>query len=497
MPPKKPQPRQQFFNALRDDKATRALDTIRWCLRHGGVNVRAEDDNGHTAMHITAAGNKLDILLALCEHVKASGTVDDLDVGDTEGRSALMMAAFKGNLDACKILSKAGASWTAKCDEGLTARDYAVKRGSAALVAMFDGGRDALLKERVVLPEDEPLDAAAEEAKSKKWRMAQLDANKQAERESAVYEARLRERDHVESTLLIAPKAIWPEVQAVIDSKGRELAIARDCNEIDPSLFWCITLNSLRIRVESGALRALPPNLRMLSGLTSLIVSFTGLETLPDAIGELDKLRVLEAVGNRLTALPDALGRCQALELLALGQNALVSAEVIASLPNLTVLNLDRNQLTALPVPGGEHLRTLSAADNKLRSLPVQIGSLQALRELTLTGNQIEELPAELAELQPKVLQVLALANNPIKDPRVRRFIDDARPSLVKDMLAHVKKHGAQSAPAKGGSKKGGGGGKKKGKGGKAVEEEPDDDADGDDDGDLSALLAQIGGDSD
>lgn len=533
---KKPAPRQQFFSALRDDKGTRALDTIRWCLRHGGVNVRAENDDGHTAVHIAAAQSKLEILQALCDHVKQSGAVDDLDVSDSEGRTALMMAAHKGALDACKMLSKAGASWTAKCEDGLTARDYAAKKGNPALLAMFDGGLAALLKEKVVTiaAEDDAADAAADEARAKKWRMAQLDANKQAERETAVYEARLRERDHVESTLETAPKAVWPEVQAAIDSKGRELAIARDCAEVDPALWWCITLNSLRLRVESGALKQLPPQLRMLSGLTSLIVSQCGLEQLPAQIGELARLRVLEAVGNELRALPDELASCQALEVLALGQNRLVRADVIERLPALTSLNLDRNRLEALPVPAaGEHLRTLSAADNAISGLPAELGQLQALRELTLTNNQIEELPAELAELQPKVrlgraarrgvraasasparlptsrpsrpglppsappqvLQVMALAGNPIKDPRVRRFIEEARPSFVKDLLAHVKKHGASSGSKKGGAA----GGKKrgKGKGRAAAEEEGEAAGEGGDDGDLSALLAQLAGGSD
>lgn len=89
----------------------------------------------------------------------------------------------------------------------------------------------------------------------------------------------------------------------------------------------------------------------------------------------------------------------------------------------------------------------------------------------------------------------MALAGNPIKDPRIRRFIEDARPSLVKDLLAHVKKHGASS----GGKAGGGGGGKKKGKGkGKGKAAADDEEETGEDgDGDLSALLAQLNGGSD
>jgi len=109
------------------------------------------------------------------------------------------------------------------------------------------------------------------------------------------------------------------------------------------------------------------------------------------------------------------------------------------------------------------------------------------LRELTLTNNKIEAVPFELSNLTPKVLQVVALQGNPIGDPRIRRFIADAKPSLVKDLLGHLQKQGPAT-----GAKKGEGAGKKcKGKKEK-VQAEGEEDIDND--GDLSALLAQING---
>lgn len=400
---KKPQPRQQFFNAVRDDKATRSLDTIRWCLRHGGVSVRAENDDGHTAVQIAAAANKVQVLEVLCDWVKQSGLKDDLDVTDDEGRTALMMAAAKGHVECCKMLSKAGASWTAKCDDGMTARDYAAKRGNQPLIAMFDGGLEALKREKNVEPEDDG-DDAEDEAKKKKWRMASLDANKQAEREAATHEARLRERDQIESTLGTAPEAVWPEVKAVIESKGRELSISRPrSDDMDPALWHCITLNLLRLRVEDQSLARLPPQLGQLNALATLIVSQCGLVELPDAVSALTKLRVLEAAGNKLRTLPAALGSCAALEVLQLADNELESADVLEQLEAVVTLNLDRNRLARLPLPDSEHLKTISAASNQITEVPAAVGRLQLLRELTLTDNQLEGLPAELANLTPKV----------------------------------------------------------------------------------------------
>mmetsp|Transcript_4992 Transcript_4992/g.16731 ORF Transcript_4992/g.16731 Transcript_4992/m.16731 type:complete len:497 (+) Transcript_4992:37-1527(+) len=484
---KKPQPRQQFFNAVRDDKATRSLDTIRWCLRHGGVNIRAEDDAGHTALQIAAAAGKDEVLQVLCDHVKQHGPREDLDVEDEDGRTPLMLAAAKGRIEAVKILSKAGASWTVKSEEGLTARDYAAKLNNAALVAIFDNGLPALLKEKNEEPEDDGDEA--DEAKAKKWRLGGLDANKQAAREAAIHEARVRERDHVESALGEAPKALWPEVQGVLDSKGRELSVARKEPDLDPALWHCITLNSLKIRIESAALAALPSQIRQLSALSSLIVSQCGLEALPAELGTLAKLRVLEAAGNKLAALPDEISDCP-LQVLNVADNAIEDASLLERLPELVTLNVDRNRLTHLPLPEGAHLKSVSAAGNQLASISGNVGKLQMLRDLTLTDNRLEGLPGALAELTPKVLHEVRLQNNPIKDPRVRRFVEEDKPSMVKDLLAHLKKTGGSDA----GAGAGGGGkkGKKKGKA-KVVEvEEPE--ASGDDDGDLSALIAQING---
>ena len=41
-------PRDQYFTAIKQQK----LDTLRWCLRHGGVTHRSEDEDGHTGLMV-------------------------------------------------------------------------------------------------------------------------------------------------------------------------------------------------------------------------------------------------------------------------------------------------------------------------------------------------------------------------------------------------------------------------------------------------------------
>mgnify|MGYP007087656793 CR=1 FL=1 len=91
----------------------------------------------------------------------------------------------------------------------------------------------------------------------------------------------------------------------------------------------------------------------------------------------------------------------------------------------------------------------------------------------------------------------MRLAGNPLADPRIRRFVEDDSPTLVKDLLNHVKKNGFKEAAA-GGKGKGGGGGKKGKKGKKEkAKEESEDEVDMDDA--MAAMLAgmDVGSDGD
>ena len=59
----------------------------------------------------------------------------------------------------------------------------------------------------------------------------------------------------------------------------------------------------------------------------------------------------------------------------------------------------------------------------------------------------------EWGSLTEKKLQQVRLAGNPLADPRIRRFVDGDAPSMVKDLLNHVRKHGFKVDA--GGGKKG------------------------------------------
>eukprot|EP00741_Cyanophora_paradoxa_P023642 tig00021608_g22836.t1 len=69
---------------------------------------------------------------------------------------------------------------------------------------------------------------------------------------------------------------------------------------------------------------------------------------------------------------------------------------------NIRTLLLRKNKITS--IPGHElaqlvNLRILDLSDNKLTSLPSEIGHLLNLEELYISGNELEDLPVELGSL--------------------------------------------------------------------------------------------------
>ena len=85
------------------------------------------------AIHAAAAHNYLGALKALLERRS-----EDVDSRTRIGVTPLMMAARKGHDDAVRLLLKFGADRSLKDDEGLTAKEVAVKNGNEILVPLLN-----------------------------------------------------------------------------------------------------------------------------------------------------------------------------------------------------------------------------------------------------------------------------------------------------------------------------------------------------------------------
>ncbi|XP_078211010.1 DISP complex protein LRCH3 isoform X44 [Callithrix jacchus] len=121
------------------------------------------------------------------------------------------------------------------------------------------------------------------------------------------------------------------------------------------------------------------------------------------------------------------------------GRNQLSTLPVhLCNLP-LKVLIASNNKLVSLPEEIGHlrHLMELDVSCNEIQTIPSQIGDLQALRDLNVRRNHLVHLPEELAELplirldfscnkitvipvcyrNLRHLQMITLDNNPLQSP--------------------------------------------------------------------------------
>lgn len=101
----------------------------------------------------------------------------------------------------------------------------------------------------------------------------------------------------------------------------------------------------------------------------------------------------------------------------------------------LTCVYLNNNRLTSLPKELGllKGLTKLDVSGNQLTSIPPQLGMLTNLKEFLLFDNDVQSLPSELGTLYQ--LELLGLEGNPIAEPYKSIFLRDGTQGLVGYLL--------------------------------------------------------------
>ncbi|MCZ4371166.1 leucine-rich repeat-containing protein kinase family protein [Vibrio diazotrophicus] len=136
-----------------------------------------------------------------------------------------------------------------------------------------------------------------------------------------------------------------------------------------------------------------------LQGLRRLKLS-CGLTEFPREIFSLsDTLEILDLTGNQLSSLPDDLEQLINLKVIFCSQNQFTQLpEVLGRCNSLSMVGFKSNQIADVPAASlPAQLRWLILTDNRVQSLPENIGQCSRLQKLMLAGNQLSSLPESLA----------------------------------------------------------------------------------------------------
>ena len=126
-----------------------------------------------------------------------------------------------------------------------------------------------------------------------------------------------------------------------------------------------------------------------------LAAALANVEPSPSCSPDAEETTKIMMAGNHIAVLPDAIGK----------------------LANLTLLDLENCKLRELPakaMPALRKLEILNVSRNELVQLAESVGELENLRVLDVSHNQLKEIPHTVAQLG--VLQRLACHSNPLTD---------------------------------------------------------------------------------
>ncbi|KAL8151645.1 hypothetical protein V2J09_021453 [Rumex salicifolius] len=171
-----------------------------------------------------------------------------------------------------------------------------------------------------------------------------------------------------------------------------------------PNSIGC--LSKLKVlNVSANLLHAIPKPIENCRSLEELNANFNNLTSLPETIGfELTNLKKLSVNSNKITFLPYSTSHLTALRVLDVRLNCLRSLpDDLENLINLETLNVSQNfhHLSALPYSTGLllSLLDLDVSYNNLVSLPPSLCCLQKLKRLSVEGNPLTSPPMEVVEV--------------------------------------------------------------------------------------------------
>jgi leucine-rich repeat protein SHOC2 len=142
------------------------------------------------------------------------------------------------------------------------------------------------------------------------------------------------------------------------------------------------------IDLRNRGITELPTNLGILK-CREFICAQNEISTIPDEIGQMAELNILDASANKINGLPMEIGMIKTLKELNLANNKLFFSPLtpeLGKLKGLLKLDLSGNQLDELPLELANlgNLEYLNVSNNALKTVPVEFGILRSFCRLTI-----------------------------------------------------------------------------------------------------------------
>lgn len=181
--------------------------------------------------------------------------------------------------------------------------------------------------------------------------------------------------------------------------------------------------------LKENRLEQLPDKLhKKLPLLSNIYLHKNNMTQLPQDIGQMQRLTVLDLSKNHLTGVPESIKNLQCLKTLDLSHNHLTKLdENLFKIRSLEYLVAVSNRIKVLPesVSNLRNLFGLYLSKNIITSVPVDICKCCNLTELYLDHNQLSTIPNSICRM--KSLSILSLSSNNLISLPALPFLSCAR----------------------------------------------------------------------
>lgn len=201
----------------------------------------------------------------------------------------------------------------------------------------------------------------------------------------------------------------------------------------------------LMLDLSKLGLKELPKEIACFSELNSIDLSDNQLSNLPASIAHLSKLQAIRLNNNRFPQIPEILYQLSDLRQLYLNYNPIKRlSPKLSKLKALSQIGLRGCSLSDFPkelCTAAASYFQLDLGENKLKTIPEEIGQLEYLHYLHLDDNLLTALPESIAKLRN--LQELDISNNPLLQtlpPNLNNLKSLANVYLAKTPINNIRK---------------------------------------------------------